>query len=165
MNTTDRMLKRHMFFFHTFEAIWRDRRLPDWWKQPVCSGHLQVKSWGRTGESALTHTWSISTTVTSPCMKIHIIIQFQKCTHCLSSLHMFTYFRCVNWPFRACYFSIQKAAVYGARFKNQTLTLAWHKAAMNLSAADADEGDQEKDEVCRPSSCCYSFSEKNTVVS
>lgn len=47
--------------------------------------------------------------------------------------------------------SIQKAAVYGVKFKNQTLCLAWNKAAMTLSPADADEGEPEKDEVCRPS--------------
>lgn len=28
---------------------------------------------------------------------------------------------------------------------------------MTLSPADADEGEQEKDEVCRPSSCCDLF--------
>ncbi|XP_011608386.1 RNA-binding protein 26 isoform X1 [Takifugu rubripes] len=40
----------------------------------------------------------------------------------------------------------EQAAVYGVRFKNQTLSLAWHKAAMTRSPADADEGEQEKDE-------------------
>lgn len=40
-----------MLCVHDFEAIWRDWRLPDWWKQPDCSHHVQVKSRGRTGES------------------------------------------------------------------------------------------------------------------
>lgn len=40
-----------MLCVDNFEAIWRDWRLPDWWKQPDCSHHLQDKSRGGTGES------------------------------------------------------------------------------------------------------------------
>ncbi|KAF3832807.1 hypothetical protein F7725_026472 [Dissostichus mawsoni] len=38
------------------------------------------------------------------------------------------------------------AALHGVRFNNQTLRLAWHKAVKTLSAAHADEAEQEDDE-------------------
>ena len=40
-------------FVYTFEAIWRDRRLPHRWKHAVCSHLLQDKRRGRTGESEM----------------------------------------------------------------------------------------------------------------
>uniref|UniRef100_H3CVQ6 RNA binding motif protein 26 n=1 Tax=Tetraodon nigroviridis TaxID=99883 RepID=H3CVQ6_TETNG len=40
----------------------------------------------------------------------------------------------------------EQAAVYGVRFKTQTLCLAWSKAAMTLNPADGEEGEPEKDE-------------------
>lgn len=40
-----------------------------------------------------------------------------------------------------------QAALHGVRFNNQTLHLAWHKAAMALSTVDADEAEAEEDEV------------------
>lgn len=46
------------------------------------------------------------------------------------------------------FFSTCKAALHGARFNNQTLHLAWHKAATTVSSEDADEAEQEDDEVC-----------------
>ncbi|KAK5935478.1 hypothetical protein CgunFtcFv8_020838 [Champsocephalus gunnari] len=40
----------------------------------------------------------------------------------------------------------EQAALHGVRFNNQTLRLAWHKAVKTLSAAHADEAEQEDDE-------------------
>lgn len=65
-------------FFYTSEAIWRDRRLPDWWKQPDCGNHLQVESWGRTGTFSLIHTCSILTFITTVYKNTHFT-QLQIC--------------------------------------------------------------------------------------
>lgn len=71
--------KMHIFSFYTSEAIWRDRRLPDWWKQPECGDNVQVKSWSRTGEFTLIHTFSILTTFTTVVYKnIHLVFLHKK---------------------------------------------------------------------------------------
>lgn len=41
-----------------------------------------------------------------------------------------------------------KAALHGAKFKTQTLRLAWHKAVTAVSSEDPDEAEPEDDEVC-----------------
>lgn len=132
-----------MLCVHTLKAIWRNWRLPDRRKQPVCSHHLQVESRGRAGWSAISDILSY--------FWIQNVV-----------LGLLFFWRFIEWNIshfnlsshRApCSSSVCQAALHGVKLNNQMLRLAWHKV-VPLSPVDADEAEPEEDEVCGQMPLC-----------
>lgn len=113
-------LRCTLFVFFFFKAIWRDWSLSDRRRPPVCCHHVQVERRGGAGERR--RSWRIWKNIL---MVSHTLSvgSFSFSTTC-------------------------KAALHGAKFKTQTLRLAWHKAVTAVRSEDPDEAEPEDDEVC-----------------
>lgn len=101
-----------------FKAIWRDWSLPDRRRQPVRRHHVQVEGGGGAGERPVHGLFSQYSSIVS---------------------HL--------WSVGSFSSSTRQAALHGAKFKTQTLRLAWHKAVTAVSSEDPDEAEPEDDEV------------------